>query len=49
VEAGVGARVEVPSGWVHRDVVGMTFRAAVGFSIEPSAWTEPLNKPLVTA
>jgi hypothetical protein len=39
--------MEVPSGWVHRDVPGIAFRAAVGFSIDPSEWTDPLNKLVV--
>ena len=47
LSAGAGARVQVPTGWVHRDVPGTTFRAAVGFGLDPAEWTEPLNKPLV--
>ena len=48
LSAGTGARVQVPAGWVHRDVPGTTFRAAVGFGLDPAEGSEPLNKTVVS-
>jgi len=43
--ASVGARVEAPAGVVHRNV-GSSFRAVIGFSVDPARMTQPVNKPV---
>jgi hypothetical protein len=46
VTAGAGSRVEAPARLVHRDTPGCRFRAVFGFSVSPSAFTQPVNKTL---
>ena len=45
-EASVGAKVEAPAGIVHR-VVGESYRAILGLSVDPDELTQPVNKPVV--
>ena len=46
LKAHAGSRIEAPAGWVHRDVVESNYRAVFGFSVRPSDFTQPVNKPL---
>ena len=43
--AAVGCRVAAPAGLVHRNV-GPDWHGIVAFSVHPSLFTQPLNKPL---
>ncbi len=45
--ATVGCRVAAPAGLVHRNV-GADWHGIVAFSVHPSQFTQPLNKPLAS-
>jgi quercetin dioxygenase-like cupin family protein len=44
-EASAGAKVDAPAGIVHR-VVGSSYRAVLGLSVDPAELTQPVNKPV---
>jgi uncharacterized protein YjlB len=47
ISTDAGSRVEIPAGTAHHDgTPGCQYRAVVGFSVSPSAFTQPINKPL---
>ena len=43
MQCGAGARVETPSGVVHRDS-STTYRAVIGLACDPADMTRPINK-----
>jgi uncharacterized RmlC-like cupin family protein len=46
MECGAGARIEAPARVVHREL-SSPYRAVMGFSIDPTEMTRPINKPVV--
>jgi mannose-6-phosphate isomerase-like protein (cupin superfamily) len=46
MQCAAGARVEAPAGTLHREATP-AYRAVFGFSMDPSAMTQPVNKPPV--
>ena len=42
---GAGARIEAPARVVHREL-NSPYRAVIGFSIDPTEMTRPINKPV---
>ena len=46
-EALAGSKIEAPAGIAHR-IVGSSYRAIIGLSVDPAELTQPVNKPVVT-
>ena len=46
IEAGPGCFVRVPAGTLHREFAGSNGRLIFGFSVSPTTFTQPLDKPV---
>ena len=46
-KASVGSKTEAPAGIVHR-IVGSSYRAVLGLSVDPAELSQPVNKPVTT-